>query len=182
MRHACSAMRFKPSGFKRLLSVKSPYFSSPRIGNPSAPNAHESDVRPVFNCASSRLIPGQRAKRRNTVANDLKNYPVQYVNGKIWVNNHAHVLQAKKDISSNKFLKYSISKINIEPFLVGGGRAKLNANIMMKINIYVPLDIQEQEKIGKQLFQKLDNQIDLQQKELEKLKNIKKASLSKMFV
>ncbi len=114
-------------------------------------------------------------------ANDLKNYPVQYVNGKIWVNNHAHVLQAKKDISSNKFLKYSISKINIEPFLVGGGRAKLNANIMMKINIYVPLDIQEQEKIGN-YFQKLDNQIDLQQKELEKLKNIKKASLSKMFV
>jgi type I restriction enzyme S subunit len=51
----------------------------------------------------------------------------------------------------------------------------------MKINIYVPLDIQEQEKIGN-YFQKLDNQIDLQQKELEKLKNIKKASLSKMFV
>lgn len=114
-------------------------------------------------------------------ANDLKNYPVQYVNGKIWVNNHAHVLQAKKDISSNKFLKYSISKINIEPFLVGGGRAKLNANIMMKINIYVPLELQEQEKIGN-YFQKLDNQIDLQQKELEKLKNIKKASLDKMFV
>ncbi|WP_323668736.1 restriction endonuclease subunit S [Aliarcobacter butzleri] len=114
-------------------------------------------------------------------ANDLKNYPVQYVNGKIWVNNHAHVLQAKKDISSNKFLKYSISKINIEPFLVGGGRAKLNANIMMKINIYVPLELQEQEKIGN-YFQKLDKQIDLQQKELEKLKNIKKASLSKMFV
>ena len=114
-------------------------------------------------------------------ANDLKNYPVQYVNGKIWVNNHAHVLQAKKDISSNKFLKYSISKINIEPFLVGGGRAKLNANIMMKINIYVPLNLQELEKIGN-YFYKLDSQIDLQQKELEKLKNIKKASLAKMFV
>lgn len=41
--------------------------------------------------------------------------------------------------------------------------------------------IEEQEKIGN-YFQKLDNQIDLQQKELEKLKNIKKASLSKMFV
>lgn len=29
-------------------------------------------------------------------ANDLQNYPVRYVNGKIWVNNHAHVLQGKK--------------------------------------------------------------------------------------
>jgi type I restriction enzyme S subunit len=114
-------------------------------------------------------------------ANDLKNYPIQYVNGKIWVNNHAHVLQSKKDIADNKFLKYAISKINIEPFLVGGGRAKLNANIMMQINIIVPLDINEQIKIGN-YFQKLDKQIDLQQKEIEKLKNIKKASLDKMFV
>lgn len=41
--------------------------------------------------------------------------------------------------------------------------------------------LEEQKKIGN-YFQKLDNQIDLQQKELEKLKNIKKASLNKMFV
>ena len=31
-------------------------------------------------------------------ANDLKNYPVQYVNGKCWVNNHAHVLQGQSEI------------------------------------------------------------------------------------
>lgn len=49
-----------------------------------------------------------------------------------------------------------------------------------KVKIKLP-NIKEQEKIGN-YFQKLDNQIDLQQKELEKLKNIKKASLSKMFV
>lgn len=113
-------------------------------------------------------------------ANDLKNYPVQYVNGKIWVNNHAHVLQAKKDISSTKFLKYSISKINIEPFLVGGGRAKLNANIMMKINIYVPLELQEQQKIGS-YFQKLDKLIQQKDKKYQKLKQFKKAMLDKMF-
>ncbi|MGH2143920.1 restriction endonuclease subunit S, partial [Enterococcus faecalis] len=35
-------------------------------------------------------------------ANDLKDYPVQYVNGKVWVNNHAHVLQAKQSIANNK--------------------------------------------------------------------------------
>jgi len=114
-------------------------------------------------------------------ANDLKNYPVQYVNGKIWVNNHAHVLQAKEGLANNSFLKFAISKINIEPFLVGGGRAKLNANIMMSMNFNIPSNISEQVKIGN-YFQKLDKQIDLQQKELEKLKNIKKASLAKMFV
>ena len=49
------------------------------------------------------------------------------------------------------------------------------------MSIVIPTLIEEQEKIG-DYFQKLDNQIDLQQKELEKLKNIKKASLAKMFV
>ncbi len=114
-------------------------------------------------------------------ANDLKNYPIQYVNGKIWVNNHAHVLQAKIYIADNSFLKYAISKINIEPFLVGGGRAKLNANIMMNINCNIPKLLEEQTKIGN-YFKNLDKLIDLQLKELEKFRNIKKASLDKMFV
>lgn len=114
-------------------------------------------------------------------ANDLKNYPVQYVNGKIWVNNHAHVLQAKKNIADNKFLRYAISQTNIEPFLVGGGRAKLNAETMMKIGVYVPLNIQEQEHIG-WYFTKIDKLITLHQQELVKLKNIKIACFEKMFV
>jgi len=113
-------------------------------------------------------------------ANDLKNYPVQYVNGKIWVNNHAHVLQAKNRIADNKFLKYAISQTNIEPYLVGGGRAKLNAETMMKIEISAPTNIQEQEIIGS-YFKQYDNLITLHQRELEKLKNIKKACFEKMF-
>lgn len=36
-------------------------------------------------------------------ANDLQNYPVQYVDGKVWINNHAHVLQAKEERVDNKF-------------------------------------------------------------------------------
>lgn len=66
-------------------------------------------------------------------ANDLKNYPVKCVNGRIWVNNHAHVLQARPQIASNQFLAYSMSQANIEALLVGGGRAKLNAEVMMAL-------------------------------------------------
>ena len=47
-------------------------------------------------------------------ANDLKNYPVNYVNGRVWVNNHAHVLQAKESIADNRFIGYAISRANIE--------------------------------------------------------------------
>lgn len=97
-------------------------------------------------------------------ANDLKNYPVQYVNGKIWANNHVHVIKGKDKIASNKYLKYSISQINVEPFLVGGSRAKLNAEVMMNLNINLPKSYEEQTAIG-DYFEKLDNLISLHQRE-----------------
>ncbi|MCX2455673.1 restriction endonuclease subunit S [Lacticaseibacillus nasuensis] len=112
-------------------------------------------------------------------ANDLKNYPVQYVNGKVWVNNHAHVLQGKKTITDNKFLMNAIKNFNIEPFLVGGGRAKLNADVMMKLNILLPT-FAEQEKIGS-FFKQLDATIALHQRKLEKLQEQKKGYLQKLF-
>ena len=113
-------------------------------------------------------------------ANDLKNYPVQYVNGKVWVNNHAHVLQGKKTTTDNKFLMNSIKNFNIEPFLVGGGRAKLNADVMMKLNVLLPT-FEEQEKIGS-FFKQLDDTITLHQRKLDLLKEQKKGFLQKMFV
>ena len=113
--------------------------------------------------------------------NDLKNYPVQYVRGKIWVNNHAHVLQGKTQVASTLFLKYAVARTNIEPFLVGGGRAKLNAETMMAIGVNHPEKMSEQQKIG-QFFQFLDRLITLHQRKLERLQNIKKACLEKMFV
>jgi type I restriction enzyme S subunit len=102
-------------------------------------------------------------------ANDLNNYPVHYVNGKVWVNNHAHVLQAKEEISDNKFLMYSFKTIDIATYLVGGSRAKLNANTMMGLTIYAP-NRTEQTQIG-HFFNKLDNFIALHQRKLEKQKS-----------
>ena len=112
-------------------------------------------------------------------ANDLIDYPVQYVLGKIWVNNHAHVLKGKENILDNKFLYVAIKNMDLRPYLVGGGRAKLNADIMMNLVILIP-PFEEQKLIGS-FFKKLDDEINLEQKKLEKLKNLKKAYLSEMF-
>ena len=112
-------------------------------------------------------------------ANDIKNYPVQYVNGQIWVNNHAHVLQANEN-NITLFIKYLITSSNIASILVGGGRSKLNSDALMNFEISIPIK-QEQQKIAK-LFLNLDNLITLHQSKCEKLKNIKKALLDKMFV
>ena len=95
-------------------------------------------------------------------ANDLKNYPVKCVNGRIWVNNHAHVLQGKAGIADNSFLAFAISQSDIESLLVGGGRAKLNAETLMSIELRLPC-LQEQYRIGKYLTQ-LDHLITLHQR------------------
>ena len=112
-------------------------------------------------------------------ANDLADYPVQYVNGKVWVNNHAHVLSGKEDILDNRFLMNSLKQINIEPYLVGGGRAKLNADVMMRLTLKIT-SIDEQVKIG-EFFTNLDQTIAFQQRKLEKMKSMKSAYLSEMF-
>ncbi|MFA1421633.1 restriction endonuclease subunit S, partial [Enterococcus faecalis] len=113
-------------------------------------------------------------------ANDLKDYPVQYVNGKVWVNNHAHVLQAKQSIANNKFLMNAIKNINIELFLVGGSRAKLNADIMMKLEINMPVK-NEQIRVSEFCTQ-LDNITTIYQNKLNQLKSLKKSYLQNMFI
>ena len=112
-------------------------------------------------------------------ANDLKNYPVKCVKGRIWVNNHAHVLQGKCDCADNQFLAYAISQADIESLLVGGGRAKLNAETLMDIELLLPSK-DEQIQIGSYLTN-LDNLITLHQRKYEKLNNVKKSMLEKMF-
>ena len=99
-------------------------------------------------------------------ANDLKNYPVKCVNGRIWVNNHAHILQGKAGIADNSFLAFAISQSDIESLLVGGGRAKLNAETLMSIEFRLPC-LQEQYRIGEYLTQ-LDHLITLHQRNAKK--------------
>ena len=112
-------------------------------------------------------------------ANDLKNYPVKCVNGRIWVNNHAHVLQGKAGIADNSFLAFAISQSDIESLLVGGGRAKLNAEALMSIEFRLPC-LQEQYRIGEYLTQ-LDNLITLHQRKCDKYKSIKAGLIRKLF-
>ena len=63
----------------------------------------------------------------------------------------------------------------------GISRYNISKNKVMEILIHIPEDESEQTKIG-QIFLQLDNLITLHQRMLEKLKNIKKSLLEKMFV
>ena len=95
-------------------------------------------------------------------ANDLKNYPVKCVKGRIWVNNHAHVLQGKQETTDNRFLAYAISQADIESILVGGSRAKLNAETLMEVELLLPSK-DEQIEIGNYIV-RIDRLITLHQR------------------
>lgn len=96
-------------------------------------------------------------------ASDLDNYPTMCINGIIWVNNHAHVIQGRKDITDNHFIAWSIKRCDIKPMLTGGTRAKLNAEVLMGMRISTP-NHAEQISIGS-FFEHLDSLITLHQRE-----------------
>ena len=58
---------------------------------------------------------------------------------------------------------------------------KINKDEIGKVSVMLPLSATEQQQIGT-YFRNLDNLITLHQREVEKLKNIKKSCLEKMFV
>ncbi|RRV70903.1 restriction endonuclease subunit S [Stutzerimonas stutzeri] len=64
---------------------------------------------------------------------DTAGYPVtQYVWGKIWVNNHAHVLQGKAGVST-EHLMLTLQQTNISPYITGAVQAKLSQTNMWRI-------------------------------------------------
>ncbi len=60
------------------------------------------------------------------------------IKGKSWVNNHAHVLKAKTEISSNQFLCDYLNTVDYHGYLTGTTRLKLNQSAMRKILVPIP--------------------------------------------
>lgn len=95
-------------------------------------------------------------------ATDLDNYPVQLISGLSWVNNHAHVIKAIPDVAQNRFIMHLIKSMDIASYLVGGTRSKLNAEVLMGIELKLPSN-SEQIYIGA-LLSALDSLITLHQR------------------
>lgn len=67
------------------------------------------------------------------------------------------------------------------PLIQGTKVSSISKSTIVDTVIYYPISITEQQKIG-QFFSKYDSLISVQQKEIDKLKDIKKSLLQKMFV
>ena len=78
-------------------------------------------------------------------------------------------------VQSERFVKVVLDNCT------GTSYPAINANDLAEIEVAAPSDESEAQKIGT-IFRSIDNLITLHQRELEKLKNFKKACLEKMFV
>ena len=88
-------------------------------------------------------------------------------------------------VKGNEFIYQSLVKMDIDGYwkklAAGSTFESINCDDVNEANLMVPKDIDEQDRIG-ELLSILDNLITLHQRKLEKLQNIKKSMLNKMFI
>ena len=73
------------------------------------------------------------------------------INGRTWVNNHAHVLKFESQIDQ-KFVSYYLNHIDLSPYISGAAQPKLNKQNLNSIMLPYP-----NEQIRKRIVQVLDN-------------------------
>ena len=106
--------------------------------------------------------------------------PIAYrMSGRIWVNNHAHILKTKLGYNQG-FLYFSLVHKNILPYLASGTRAKLNKSEMNKIEVLLPLDNTEQEAIATVLSD-MDAEIIMLERRRDKTRAIKQGMMQQLL-
>ncbi len=102
------------------------------------------------------------------------------INGKSWVNNHAHILRSKYN---NKFLRYYLNYFDYRGYVSGTTRLKLTQAQMKQISVPVP-PLDEQERIVariEELFSQLDAGVETLKKTKAQLAVYRQAVLKEAF-
>ena len=104
---------------------------------------------------------------------------VNYRAGKFYCTNVCGVLLSN-EVKANQMIAEALNSV-AKGYVSYVGNPKLMNNVMADIVIQIPTQAEEREQLSS-FFAKLDNLITLHQRKLEKLQNIKKSMLEKMFV
>lgn len=83
---------------------------------------------------------------------------VKIVEGKFWLNNHAHIFKTKENVDL-EYLYYYLLKMDLSEYITGSTQPKLNQDNMNKIQIKLP-KLEIQKKISK-ILSDIDKKIDL---------------------
>lgn len=104
--------------------------------------------------------------------NEFTTRPIAYrISGKSWVNNHAHVLRAKQEFCQDAIF-YWLEHKDIQPYIVGGTRSKLNQSALRSIAIELPTAKTEQAKIA-EILSTVDRAIEQTEALIAKQQRIK---------
>ncbi len=106
--------------------------------------------------------------------------PISFiVDGKFWVNNHAHIVSCK-DNYDLYFLNSWFATNSVEPYLSGSVQPKLSQSNLNRIILPLP-PLSEQSSIAK-ILSDLDSKIELLQQQNKTLENIGKTIFKHWFV
>lgn len=101
--------------------------------------------------------------------------PIAFLaNGKFWVNNHAHIVKAESD-TSTQYVALAIEFSDVSAYISGSSRPKITQSACRSIQIPFP-PLEEQEKIVEKM-QTLDAYIDSAKRSQEALKQVRKDAL-----
>lgn len=114
---------------------------------------------------------------------DLIKDKAYIIEGKAWVNNHAHILRSRFGNIGNLFLMHYLNIFNYHDFVNGTTRLKLTQGSMDTMPVPIP-PLTEQQRIGdriESLFAKLDEAKQKAQDALDSFETRKAAILHKAF-
>ena len=77
----------------------------------------------------------------------MRTYPIAFpIKGKVWVNNHAHVLRFN-NLTTQKYVEYYFEGLKLDEYVTGAAQPKLTQKALNRIVINLPSSINEQQKI-----------------------------------
>jgi type I restriction enzyme S subunit len=134
----------------------------------------------VFDHVDDYLFDGQMllVAEDGSVESDAGAPVLQFVRGKCWVNNHAHVLMCARDIDT-RFLYYALSRVAIRPYLTGSVQMKLTQKNLRQIEVVWP-DAPTRAAIASVLGV-LDDKIELNRRLCERLSSLRQLSYRARF-
>lgn len=116
---------------------------------------------------------GENLKSRKT--------PIAFeATGKFWVNNHAHILIAKKPHLTELIIQY-FSQLDLSPYLTGAAQPKLNKASLNLIPLYLPVDELEQKAIAS-VLSSLEDKIDLLHRQNRTLESMAETLFRQWFI
>jgi len=112
---------------------------------------------------------------------NTRNTPIAFmVNGKFWVNNHAHIVQGKNK-HLTKYLALYFSQLDVSPYITGAVQPKLSKTNLLQIPIVLSENIEEQKAIANMLSS-FDEKMELLKEQNETLEQMAQGVFREWFV